>query len=191
MSGRTALCVVAASVLLCACARDPVVSTSDTVPAGNWKIDRQVDRITGMTISSAILPAPSSHSREAFPKQAVLQLLCFKSEPIVRIAFEVAVGSTKNSDLGYRFDEKPGHEPEARFLNDFKTVVIEDTDDVRTFVDELKTSQSLYVRIRSLNAGRTAAEFKLDSAPAAVEAAYAGCPIKPPEPTKPTKPRRR
>ena len=36
------------------------------------------------------------------------------------------------------------------------------------FVGELATSSVLYVRIRSLNAGRTAAEFKVDGAPAAI-----------------------
>jgi hypothetical protein len=44
-----------------------------------------------------------------FPKNALLQLVCFKNEPIVRFALEVKIGSTRNSELGYRFDEKPGY----------------------------------------------------------------------------------
>jgi hypothetical protein len=107
----------------------------------------------------------------------LLQLVCFKDEPIVRIAFDVTIGSTFNSELGCRFDEKPGHQPGARFLHDFKNAVIDQPDDVRTFIDELQTSQTLYVRIRSLKTGRNA-----------VAAAYAGRTIKPPEPAKPAKP---
>jgi hypothetical protein len=71
--------------------------------------------------------------------------------------------------------------------------VIDQSDEVRTFADQLQSSQPLYVRIRSLNARRTAVEFKLDGAPQAIMAAHAGCPIKPPEPKsqKPASPRRR
>ena len=39
------------------------------------------------------------------------------------------------------------------------------------------TADGLYVRIRSLNTARTSAEFKVAGAPAAIAAAYAGCPL--------------
>ncbi len=52
------------------------------------------------------------------------------------------------------------------------------------FVDELATSGVLYLRIRSLNAGRSSAEFRLDGAPAAIDAAFAGCPLSPAPPAK-------
>ena len=72
-----------------------------------------------------------------------------------------------------------------RILQDFRTAVIEDPAEVRRFVDELQTSQTLYVRIRSLNAGRTAVEFKVEDADA-VRSAYAECPLKPvPQPAPP------
>jgi hypothetical protein len=35
----------------------------------------------------------------------------------------------------------------------------------------------LYVRITSINAGRSTAEFRLDGAPEAVTAGFAGCPL--------------
>lgn len=168
-----------AAALLGACVkRDPLVSTAGATAAGNWRIERQADRITGAPLSSALLPTRnSSNSAVAFAQPAMLQLLCFENRPVVRFAFEFKVGSTKNSTLGYRFDEKPGHEPNARILNDFKTAVIEDKAAVAQFVSELAISSVLYVRIRSLNAGRSSAEFRLDGAPAAIEAAYAGCPV--------------
>jgi hypothetical protein len=175
--------VVVPALLLGACARDPLVSTSQAVPAGNWRIERQVDRVTGAPLSSALLTTrASSNSAVPFPHPAMLQLTCFKEQPLVRLSFEFKVGSNRNSMLGYRFDDKPGHEIEARFLQDFKTVVIEDKAEVARFVGELATSSVLYVRIRSLNAGRSTAEFRLDGAPAAIEAAFAGCPTTPGRP---------
>lgn len=179
-------CVVARCVLtvtaalsLCACAaRDPLVSIAGATPSGDWRIERQVDRITGAPLSSALLQTrSSSNSAEAFAHPAMLQLLCFKEQPVVRLTFEFKVGSSKNSVFGYRFDEKPGHEIEARFLQDSKTVVIETPAEVAQFVNELSTSNVLYVRIRSLNEGRTTAEFRLNGAPAAIDAGFAGCPL--------------
>jgi hypothetical protein len=41
----------------------------------------------------------------------------------------------------------------------------------------MATADVLYVRIRSLNSGRTSAEFHVAQAPAAIAAAYAGCPL--------------
>lgn len=42
---------------------------------------------------------------------------------------------------------------------------------------DMSGSRTLYVRIRSLNAGRTTAEFSLEGAAAAVQAAFADCPL--------------
>ena len=171
--------IVAALMLsACAAARDPFVSNASAVPSGNWRIERQVDRITGIPLSSAFtISKNSSNSLFPYAHPAQLHLLCFKDQPIVRMVFNFKVGSNREATLGYRFDDKPGHEADARFLQDYKTVVIEDKPEVAQFVSELATSDVLYVRIRSLNSGRTTAEFRLNGAPAAIEAGYAGCPL--------------
>jgi hypothetical protein len=173
-------------ILLSACvARDPLVTYAGAVPSGNWRIERQVDRVTGSPLSSAVLMTNrSSNSAVDFPHPAGLQLSCFKDQPIVRLSFDFKVGSNRNAFLGYRFDDKPGRDVDARFLQNFMTVVIEEKADVAQFVGELATSEVLYVRIRSLNFGRSTAEFSLNGAPAAIEAGYAGCPLgtdKPPQ----------
>ncbi len=176
--GRIACCVLALGVALSGCvtARDPaVVPTAALKPAGNWRVERQTDRITGAPISSAFLPTRSSHTRERYPRSAHVQLACFKGEPLVRFAFDVRIGSTRNSEFGYRFDDKPGRTGEVRFLQDYKTVVIEDNTEVARFLNELAKSEKLYILIRSLNAGRTAAEFRLEGAGDAIEQALAGC----------------
>jgi len=169
-----AIAVVSCVLGSCA-ARDPVVSSSDVTTAGNWRIERAVDRITGAPISSALLGAASSHSAEPFPKRVLMQLACFNKVPVVRFGFEVKVGTSRNAELGYRFDEKPGHEIKAHFVNDDKAAVIEGPTEVSQFVSEMASSNQLYLRIRSLSFGRTATEFHLDGAPAAIAAGFAGC----------------
>jgi hypothetical protein len=107
---QDAYSALAAATLLTACARDPVVTGVDARPAGNWCIERQVDRITGAPISSALLPTPTvSNATIAFPPPAQMQLLCFKEQPAVLLAFQFMVGSTRNAEFSYRFDDKPGH----------------------------------------------------------------------------------
>jgi hypothetical protein len=114
-------------LLLAACAgRDPIVSMSETSPAGNWQIEKSTDRVTGQPISNAMLMSLASHSSQPFPHKSMLQLQCFKSEPIVRVLFDTKIGSSRNAEVGYRFDDKPGKETAAvRFVDDFKSFVIE------------------------------------------------------------------
>jgi hypothetical protein len=189
------LVAVAPALLLCACARDPYVSPASAMQSGNWRIEQQPDRVTGAPIGSAFLVTrTSSNAAVPYPQTAALQLSCFLGQPVIKFSFENKIGTNLNSFLGYRFDEKPGHEIGARFLADSTAVVIEDKAEVAQFVSELATSNVLYVRTRSLNAARTTAEFKLDGAPAAIDAAFAGCPVTPsapPQRTATPPPRRR
>lgn len=185
-----------AALLLGACARDPyvvapttAVSPGNWASAGDWRIERQPDRVTGKPISSAILVTRKSSSSQSLTTQnASMQIGCFMGKPIVEFGFNNKIGSDPNSYLGYRFDDKPGHEVGARFLQKAGAVVIEDPTEVAQFVSEMATSHSLYVRVRSLNAGRTSAEFAVDGAPAAIEAALADCPAQSPTAATPPKP---
>ena len=176
------------ALLLCACARDSyVVAPVAAMPlsgnftrAGDWRIERQPDRVTGTPISSAILITRTSSSSQALISQpASMQLGCFLGKPVVTFSFTYKIGTNLNSFLGYRFDDKPGHEIGGRFVKDTNTAVIEEPAEVAQFVSELATSHSLYLRIRSINAGRTSAEFTVDGAPAAIEAALSNCPATP------------
>ncbi|HET7849480.1 MAG TPA: hypothetical protein VFL51_10520 [Pseudolabrys sp.] len=169
-------------LLLSGClARDPVVVGVNTAPAGNWRIERSIDRITSAPISSAFVMSRSvSTSKIVFPPAAQLQLLCFKEMPVVSFNFPFKIGSTRNASFAYRFDDRAGREIEVRFVGNYRDVLIERPDEVAQFVDELSTSKGLYIFIRSLtDAGRTSAEFSLQGAPAAIKAAYATCPVQP------------
>jgi len=172
--------LMALTIAGCA-ARDPYVAGGVTARAGQWRIEQQTDRITGRPVSSAFLSARATTSAtQLIARNAVLQLLCFRGAPVVRIEFHERIGSNRNSMLGYRFDDRPGKEAEARFLQNYTTVVIEDPAEVAAFARDLATAQTLYVRVRSLNAPRNSAEFAVAGGDEAVRAAYAGCPVQPP-----------
>jgi hypothetical protein len=170
---------IAVGALLAACVRDPLVTATNTAAAGNWRIERETDRITGAPISSARLDTRTvSNAAIVFAPPAELQLTCFKDQPVAVFAFAFKIGSTRNAELSYRFDDKPGHMAQVRFTEDFQRAVIEDRSEVARFAGEMATSNVLYVLIRSINRGRTSAEFRPDDAPAAIAAAFAGCPLR-------------
>jgi len=182
------------ALLMGACvSRDAFVSPSaERTDAGNWKIEKVADRVTGKPVASALLTTVASNATAQPPMNAMMQLTCFGDKPLVRFSFDFKIGSDKNSILGYRFDEKPGHDNvESRILIGYTVIVIEDQGEVYRFVQELGSSSTLVVRIRSLNAGRTIADFKLDGAQAAIDAGFAGCPVVPPPPPPPEKKRKR
>lgn len=183
MHNRIASCIgiAAFAVSVAACStRDPSVfqNEANTAAVGNWRIERTPDRITGVPVPSAQLATTqSSNSATSHSKPAVIQFTCFENRPIVRFSFEFKIGSDLNSVLGYRFDDRPGHDNvPSRVLLGYRVIVIEDSAAVAQFTDELSASKSLVVRIRSLNAGRTVADFQTDGSKAAVDAVLTNCP---------------
>ena len=190
---RNVVFVVMACWLGACAGRDPLVYSEWNKTSGNWTIDATVDRVTGAPIASAILTTQAaSNSGVPQPGNAMLQLTCFEKIPIVRLSFDFKIGTDKNSILGYRFDDKPGRDNvNSRILPGYTVLVIEDPAEVARFVADLANANTLVVRIRSLNAGRTVADFKLERAGPAVEAGFAGCPVVAPAPVVAAKPRRR
>ena len=184
-----AVVAVAASLLLGACATGDAALTTASVPAaapppspGEWKFERRADRVAGGPTTTAYLLVPSKNTlsakrRPLLPQLASLQLMCFRNEPIVRLHFNYRVGANRSAAVAYRFDEKPRRDANARFLADFRTIVIEKKADVAAFVDELATSNTLFMRVNSLIVGPTSAEFRVQGASAAIEAAFEECPV--------------
>jgi hypothetical protein len=179
---------VALGVLVALMLSGCITQDSNFTAAGSWRIDRRIDRITAAPVAGAsVTTFNSSHSGEFGTRPASVQLTCFESQPIVRFAFEFKIGSDKNTILGYRFDDKPGRDNvDSRVLFGNQVIVIENRPAVAQFVADLAGSRLLFVRLRSLNGGRTAAEFKVDGNDAAVQAAYADCPLTPEPPTRRT-----
>ena len=156
----------------------PSTTTVTAAPsAGDWKIDRKLDPVTGVGIGAWVASSRVTSRTRVFPRPAFVQLLCFKNEPLVRLKFDERIGSNRSASLAYRIDENPGREPAVRFLSDYKTVVIEDRKDVAAFAKDVATASEFRVSITSLTVGKTSATFPVRGAPAAIEAAFAECPI--------------
>lgn len=158
--------------------------TATTPEAGAWKIERGYDRILGKPAGVAQLDARSRNERQQqlrYPRDQLqigsLQLSCFDNAPVIRLVFNHRIGSNRTSTLSYRFDDSPGRDAEVRFLNTFTTAVIEDPKEVARFVEQLRGSNTLYVRVMSHVAGTSTVEFPLKGAPMAIEAAYQSCPV--------------
>jgi hypothetical protein len=171
-----------AFVVLCAvlgaCARDPYVTADGETMAGNWYIAHQIDRVTAAELPSAIVFALASNSYADYPRASQMQLTCVDRKPLVRFGFDFKIGTDRDSVLGYRFDDKPGHENvEARVLRGQKILILEADTDLAQFLSEIPGSGKLYIRVRSMTGGRTAAEYELDGSAAAMQAAYANCPM--------------
>lgn len=177
--------VVRAGVLVLALAVSGCVTAQSAPPPtqnGEWIYSRAADPVTGAPHAQVWLVTrrASPPRGEMFPRPVSLQLQCFKGEPIAELVFAFPVGSNRSASLGYRFDDKPGRDVEARFLQDRKRVVIEDRAALTGFADELRNASRLLVRVNSLVLGQTTAEFAVHGAERAMAAAYADCPLAPP-----------
>lgn len=178
---------LALGLTLGACARDPYVSADGETRNEEWWIAHQIDRITDAELPSASVFAGASNSNLKYPRVSSLLLTCLeRTKPLVRFAFDFRIGTANNTALAYRFDDLPGREDvPIRVLKNAKEIVIEDRDVIARFVAELERAKSLYVRIRSIDGGRTAVEFPVKGAWAALRAAYAGCDMPAPAPLNP------
>jgi hypothetical protein len=58
------------------------------------------------------------------------------------------IGSKADSEIRYRFDEKPMQPLEARILRGLRIFVIENKTEVMQFLDGLATANALYIQIR-------------------------------------------
>jgi hypothetical protein len=158
------------------CARDPLVTPIGETKSGEWYIAHQIDRVSDAELPNAAVFALASNSNYQWPRVSSVQLTCFEGKPLVRFAFDVKVGSNRNTAFAYRFDDKPGHEDvESRVVRGSQVIVIEDRAAIATFISEMTGARTLYVRIRSINGGRTAVEYPVAGSAAAMNAAFGRC----------------
>jgi hypothetical protein len=187
---------VGLAFLLCGClARNIDASIKLTAPTekfGAWRVQHAVDRITGEPTPKALIEtAKTSYTKSDTAWPATIALTCYQRRPIIRFVFDHKIGSNSNSTFAYRLDDKPGREPDATILPDYKTIVIDDGADVAQFMDELASSTTLLVRVNSIFAGRSTAEFRVEGAGPAVAAVMTACPLPSPAPRPAAKPAKR
>lgn len=175
MAGLLRFSALVGAVMLSGC------MSNGTLRSGHWIIDQRPDQITGTPVGGAYTMAwGATKSGDPSIYTASLQLTCFENRPIAKLNFQFKIGSDLNTSLGYRFDDKPGHDAvESRVLLGNRVLVLEDPAALRQFIAELRGSNRLFVRIRALNTGNSAVDFKVGGAEPAIEAAYAACPLAP------------
>lgn len=170
-------------VMTLACALGACASGNIGTPmTGEWKIAPRADLVADKPAESAVLITRSRNANASAqlpttPQWASLQLLCFDGEPVVRFHFTVDVGSNRNSRLTYKVDNSPARRPNARILQDFQTIMIEDKKDVAQFATDLRGAKRLDVTVSALVNGMTIVDFNVEGAPAAIDASFATCPL--------------
>ena len=171
------------AAMILACALGACASGNIGTPlAGEWKIEQRADRVADKPVQSAVLITRSRSTNvtkqdPTAQQMASVQLLCFDGEPVVRFYFSSDVGSNRNSRLSYKFDNNPARRPNARILQDFQTIMLEDKKDVVQFASDLRGAKRLDVTVTALINGMTVAEFNVDGGTAAIDAAFASCPL--------------
>ena len=171
------LSAVLVALLLCICAgRSPFVVTAVAESSGDWQITVKVDDAAKTKVFNVKLEArKTAHDGLFLPPDALLQLVCLKGQPLIHVMFAFQIGSKADSEILYRFDEKPMQPVEARILRGLKIFVIEKRTEVKQFLDGLATANALYIAISSLDKGRTSAEFRVAGAQRGIDVLTAYC----------------
>lgn len=165
------------ALLLSICAgRSPFVFTAGAESSGDWQITAKVDEAAKTKVFNVKLEArKTAHDGLFLPPDALLQLVCLKGHPLIHFMFAFQIGSKDDSEILYRFDEKPMQPVEARILRGLKIFVIEKRTEVKQFLDGLATANALYIAISSLDKGRTSAEFRVAGAQRGIDLLTAYC----------------
>lgn len=167
------------SLYLGACAQDlartePGPQKPDT---GQWQFERRHDPVSGSEVTTAWLSISRFHILSGNFYEGEVQLMCFRTRPVIRLHFNMRIGSDRTAALAYRFDENPGRFPKAKFFARERLIVIDDKKEVSEFVDQLQSAQTLLLRITRLRAGTFTAKFPVHGASHAIEVAFAECPV--------------
>ena len=139
-----------------------LVATVAAKSSGDWQITAKVDEAAKTKVLNVKVEArKTAHDGLFLPPDALLQLVCLKNKPLIHVMFAFQIGSKADSEIRYRFDEKPMQPVEARILRGLKIFVIEKKTEVKQFLDGLATANALYIQISSLDKGGTSAEFRV------------------------------
>jgi hypothetical protein len=169
---------LAVAMSLAACSANPPLA-GGSGPLHKWRLTQHEDAVFGPSLIASIPMGYSASLLTGELRTGMLDLMCFKQQPIVRIRFNYKIGSNASAAVAYRFDDKPGAEAKARFLRDHATIVIDDPSEVRRFLAGLATAGKMVMRVDSLVAGATNIELDVQGGAPASEQALAGCPLPP------------
>jgi len=153
-----------------------LVVTAGAESSGDWQITAKVDEVAKTKVFNVKLEATTTAHDGLFPPpDGLLQLVCLKGQPLVDVMFAFQIGSKADSEILYRFDEKPMQPVEARILRGLKIFVIEKKTEVEQFLGGLATANALYIQISSLDKGGTSAEFRVAGAQRGIDVLTVCC----------------
>lgn len=158
----------------------PLTATASAAQsAGDWEITKSIDSVTGRkSVNIKVVSYKVSYKGQIYGRVAELQLGCFKSQPVVNFQFGFQIGSKSDSEIRYRFDDKPVHAIKPHILRGLETMVIENKSEVAQFMRELATANTLYLMIDSMAKGSSAAAFNVAGATEAIDLIHQACPGK-------------
>ena len=137
-----------------------LVATVAAESSGDWQITAKVDEAAKTKVLNVKVEArKTAHDGLFLPPDALLQLVCLKNKPLIHVMFAFQIGSKADSEILYRFDEKPMQPVEARILPRAQDLRDREETEVKQFLDGL--ANALYIQISSLDKGGTSAEFRV------------------------------
>ena len=142
--------------------------------SGDWQITAKVDEAAKTKVFNVKLEArKTAHDGLFLPPDALLQLVCLKGQPLIHVMFAFQIGSKADSEILYRFDEKPMQPVEARILPRAQDLRDREETEVKQFLDGL--ANALYIQISSLDKGGTSAEFRVAGAQRGIDVLTVCC----------------
>ena len=153
-----------------------LVATVAAESSGDWQITAKVDEAAKTNVLNVKVEArKTAHDGLFLPPDALLQLVCLKNKPLIHVMFAFQIGSKADSEIRYRFDEKPMQPVEARILPRAQDLRDREETEVKQFLDGLATANALYIQISSLDKGSTSAEFRVAGAQRGIDVLSAYC----------------
>src|SRR6476619_5295221 len=146
------LWVVVLGGLLGACGSTTIiVETASAESSGDWQITAKVDDVAKTKVINIKLEdRKTEHDGLFLPPDALLQLVCLKNQRLIHVMFAFQIGSKADSEIVYRFDDKPAQPIDARILRGLKIFVIEDKTEVKQFLGGRRLVKKHYLEISSL-----------------------------------------
>jgi hypothetical protein len=145
-------------------------------PEKNWKVERKPDRLTDrVSLSATNASTKARVAGNTGFAAAILNLSCGHKGPMALLYWGFPVGRNGVAIMEYRFDSQPAQRPHANFFNT-ETVVIEQADDMRTFLEQARLSSALYMQVSSVT-GQSSADFNTTESDKVVDMLLTECPL--------------
>jgi hypothetical protein len=145
-----------------------------------WQTETAVERLTDKPNFFMQLSATEASTTPItggpVPGRAMLMIACKDGAPLPSIGWNTIVGGPRIATVDYRFDKLPAQRPNPTF-NGFDSFSLSG-EDARIFLEQLASSQQLYVSVRATNGVGGSADFNIVGAQEPLGTLYQHCPLR-------------